>query len=1267
VSGYTPPITWTQVGGPSVIISNPNIVNPTIQGATPNQTYTFRLTALCEDEETVFDEVRITVKPITIANAGADATYCPGTYSITGNTPQNSGETVSWAIIGSNNAGVTLSSTTIPNPSITLAQTSAGATTLRYTITSTNGCIVTDDVIITNRGGVLVVNAGPDQNIASNVACYSVSTCANLNGTFEGNGTGGQTTVWSQVSGPTIATFSNAAIRNPQVCNLKQGTYVFRLTATGPCVNGSDEVTIVVPAPSQSITQAGAMADITFCDGRTSVVLNGTVPSFTGETVAWTTINSSGNPSPTIVSPTSSTTSVTGLVSGAYYQFRYTITNAATGCSTTNTVQVYNQTTPSINAGVDQVLGCNVTSVSLPYTQSGGLFTQYQIISGPTGVMASPANATNSPQVISGLTVAGDYIVRFTRNSPPSSTCQTATDDVKVTISATPSGSNAGTDQVLACGVTSTTLAGNTPSVGKGKWSQVSGPSVAVFSNGTSNTSSVSNLLTGDYTFRWTIDNGPNCPKTFDDVLVTVRVPPIADAGADQVPVCIGTSVQLKANAPLRRQLGTWSVVGQSPAGTAPTFSNINAPNAKFTNLVANTTYQLQWTMVSTPQGGAGGCATASDIVVITTNNSPGPGDANAGADMCVATGSTSVTLGASAPALATTTGTWTNVSKPAGSATPTFSPNANLRTAQATGLQAGTYKFVWTISDGVCSSNDTVQVTVNSAIPTASAGATQTLCGTSATLAGNNAGAGIGTWTQVSGPSQASITDDNNPTTTVNSLVPGDYVFRWTITNGSCSNGTQADVTIKVSDPISVANIASTSVQVCPTNSSVNLTADAINSASTGAWSIVGNAPSAISFSSNTSPTTTVSGLVQGNYKLRWTVSGGANCPVTSDDIDVFVQEASSAGTDQNVCLSNSATLTGNGPSGTWTKISGPGTQTITPTASPSNAAVVTGLTTGQYVFAYTIIKNANATTCPAPTADQVTLNVSAAGSTPNAGADKQVCEGSAISLNTGDVTPNPVPVGQTGLWTILSQPTGTSNATLTNPTSPSATLNIGSTSKYGLYLLKWTITNGTCVIGDEVRIENFQTPTVANAGVDKTVCPPTVKMTANVPTVGQGMWTLVSKTPTTLPTPTILNPQVATTDITGIDASGSYVFRWTISNGPCTVSTDDVTINVPDPAPTTANAGIDQTICNGTAANITANTPTVGTGAWSKTSDSPYSVFSPASGTSPATTALSLSAGTYKYIWTITSGMCISRDTMIIKNLAVPSTANAGVDQIV
>ena len=1269
VAGYTPTVTWTQVGGPSVVISNSTILNPTINGATPNQTYTFRLTALCEDDETVFDEVKITVKPITISNAGADATYCPGTYSVTGNTPSNAGETVSWQIIGGNNAGVSLSASNITNPNITLATTSAGSTTLRYTINNPNGCSTFDDVIITNRGGVQIVNAGPDQNIAANVACYSVSTCANLSGTFEGNGTGGQTTTWSQVSGPTIGTFNNANIANPQVCNLKQGTYVFRLTAAGPCANGSDEVTIVVPAPSQSITGVAPMSDISFCDGRTSVVLNGTPPSFTGETVQWTIVTNGGG-SPVIQSPTSSTTSVTGLLSGAYYQFRYTISNAATGCSTTGTVQVYNQTTPSINVGADQILVCDVTVATINYTQSGGLFTQYQIISGPTGVMAFPVNASNSPQVISGLTVTGDYIIRFFRSSPAGSSCQTATDDIKITVSTSPTASNAGTPQNLACGATSTNLAGNVPTVGRGRWTQVSGPGIAVFSDPFLNTTAVSNLISGDYTFRWTIDGGPNCPTKSSTVIVIVRQAPLANAGADQLNTCYGAGVQLDATPVFRKQLGTWSVTSQSPTGAVPTFSNVNDPKAKLRNLLPNTSYTLQWTVTSPGQTGGGGCANSQDFMLTTTSSQFGTEEANAGADICVPAGQTSTTLGATAPIGKKVTGAWTVVTKPSGSPTVGFNPNNTQSNAQATNLVAGSYALVWTLTDstGNCSSRDTLKVTVNSVLPTATAGSTQNLCGTSTTLAGNNAGAGTGTWTQLSGATQANIVDVNSPTTAINSLIPGTYVFRWTISNGVCSNTSFADVTVNVSDPISTANIAAASLQVCPSNTSANLVADAVNAASQGTWSIVGNAPSAVSFSSITNPNTTVSGLAQGNYKFRWTVSGGANCPTTFDEIDVFVQEASNGKPDLFVCQSNSITLTGNGPSGTWAFASGPNTPTITPTGSPSNAANITGLVSGLYTFTYTIVKNPNATSCPAPSADPVTVSVSAPGSTPNAGLNKEFCEGTAINLNAAnDITPNPVPAGQTGLWTILSQPTGSSNATLSNATSPNATLNIGSTSKYGLYLLKWTITNGSCVIGDEVRIENFQTPTVSNAGVDKTVCPPSVKMTANVPVIGQGFWTLVSKTPVTLPTPTIQNPQVATTNITGLDASGSYVFRWTISNGPCTVSFDDVTVNVPDPAPTTSNAGIDQTICNGTAANIFGNTPTVGTGQWSATPDSPYYVFSPAAGTSPATTALSLTPGAYKFIWTITSGICVSRDTVIIKNLAVPSTANAGVDQIV
>jgi hypothetical protein len=57
----------------------------------------------------------------------------------------------------------------------------------------------------------------------------------------------------------------------------------------------------------------------------------------------------------------------------------------------------------------------------------------------------------------------------------------------------------------------------------------------------------------------------------------------------------------------------------------------------------------------------------------------------------------------------------------------------------------------------------------------------------------------------------------------------------------------------------------------------------------------------------------------------------------------------------------------------------------------------------------------------------------------------------------------------------------------------------------------------------------------------------------------------------------------------------------RWTISNSPCTASTDDVVITF-NRSPTTSNAGVDQinsATCGLTSVTLAGNTPTVGSGA--------------------------------------------------------------------
>ncbi|GEM_PF-5458964 len=71
-------IVWTQVSGPSVIIESPNSLKTQILGAVGGETYTFRISTVCDDGLLVYQDVVNTVLPITTADAGADIEECPG-------------------------------------------------------------------------------------------------------------------------------------------------------------------------------------------------------------------------------------------------------------------------------------------------------------------------------------------------------------------------------------------------------------------------------------------------------------------------------------------------------------------------------------------------------------------------------------------------------------------------------------------------------------------------------------------------------------------------------------------------------------------------------------------------------------------------------------------------------------------------------------------------------------------------------------------------------------------------------------------------------------------------------------------------------------------------------------------------------------------------------------------------------------------------------------------------------------------------------------
>src|SRR5262249_60131645 len=129
------------------------------------------------------------------------------------------------------------------------------------------------------------------------------------------------------------------------------------------------------------------------------------------------------------------------------------------------------------------------------------------------------------------------------------------------------------------------------------------------------------------------------------------------------------------------------------------------------------------------------------------------------------------------------------------------------------------------------------------------------------------------------------------------------------------------------------------------------------------------------------------------------------------------------------------------------------------------------------------------------------------------------------------------------------------------------------------------------------EVRVSYDAAPTTAAAGLDQTVCGLVATLAGNTATTGAGLWSKVSGPGTV----TFGDATVATTTAT-VSAPGIYVLRWTISNGSCPDSSDDVQVTY-DAAPTTAAAGLDQTVC-GLVATLAGNTPTTGAGLWSKVS---------------------------------------------------------------
>lgn len=196
-------------------------------------------------------------------------------------------------------------------------------------------------------------------------------------------------------------------------------------------------------------------------------------------------------------------------------------------------------------------------------------------------------------------------------------------------------------------------------------------------------------------------------------------------------------------------------------------------------------------------------------------------------------------------------------------------------------------------------------------------------------------------------------------------------------------------------------------------------------------------------------------------------------------------------------------------------------------------------------------------------------------------------ISDPASVCQNSGMQTINLTGIGtgaanetQTLIITASSNNTGLIPNPTVNYTSPAATGTLTYTPVAGVSgtaIVTVTISDGASNNSSLVRtfivtVDNI--PTIAIAGLDQQVCPSVATLSGNTATFGTGIWSIVSTTNGAI---TITSPTNPTSTVTGFAIGDSATFAWTISNGACASSSDNVKIkrnNCPTTADFTADA---------------------------------------------------------------------------------------------
>ncbi|NLR69175.1 gliding motility-associated C-terminal domain-containing protein, partial [Chitinophaga varians] len=1227
---------WTFVGADlGAQITNPNNYTTTVTGVPAGKSVTLQwtVTNTFKSSCTASDQIILTnTEALTESKAGSDITQCGNNvFQLNANAPKPT-ETGTWS-----GTGVSFSNPNAPDAIATLTTSTPQTVTVTWTIS--NG--VCDNSTSTIK---LVLNAAPT------VAVAAVPPVCNADGSFNlvlSNPTGNITKYSIKAAAtnalPGFTDIVDAAwtgagtIKVTYPATTAAGTYDFVLTVqdanNAGCVFTKNFSVKIDGKPNVKIT---ANPD-EICEGQATTLSIDN--SNTGYTIKWTL---DGTALPAADGKVSFSHTPTKVGDNVY---AVTVTNGA--CTVTDNVTVKVRSMPTADAGDPEIKQCAKGNFTVtgnqPAVDQKGVWT---FVGADLG--AQITNPNNYTTTVTGVPAGKSVTLQWTVTNTFKSSC-TASDQIILTNTEALTESKAGSD-ITQCGNNVFQLHANAPKPTEtGTWS---GTGVS-FSNPNA-PDAIATLTTSTpqtVTVTWTISNGV-CDNSTSTIKLVLNAAPTVDVAAVP-PVC---NADGSFNLVLSNPTGNITKYSIKAAATnaLPGFTDIvdaawtGAGTIKVTYPATTAAGTYDFVLTVQDANNAGCVFTKNFSVKIMQPSTPPTGISVNAAEICdkgdVVLTIQGGSLGTDENGATNATWKWYINGCPGTAGSTAVTPDAisaDGRTATFKNVSVTTTWFVRAESTGACGNTAcaSAKVIVYELPAKANAGEDKTFCNitTDLKLEGNDpkAAGATGTWT-TNNP-KAIIRNPNQPVTNVYLPIGETATFTWTITNGVCAV-TSDDVVLTNYETPAVANAGADQEHCDDENFTLDGNAPTQFGAS-GTWTASTTTGVTIDQPNNAKTKVTVKAGT--TVTFTWTITNGT-CAATSDNVVVtnYATAAdANAGPDQEACnQAGDFVMSANAPSvptatGMWKDISRiPGRAVI---KQPTNPLTAVTVPVGDTVVLEWTITNGTCKT----TSSRVTIINYKAAAVAYAGADQEKCNTNADFVMDAN---QPGSSSATGTWTDISRVPG--RATIYEPNNPATKVKVpvGDT-----VILQWTIANGKCASSSsQVTLINYAKALDANAGPDQEACNQLMDFTlaADAPSVpsATGFWSIIKGT-------AVIRSINSPVSKVKVNPGDTVTLRWTITNGVCSSTWDDVTL-INYLTPVAANAGPDQEHCNDATFIMNASDPGVpgAKGVWVVTSNN-ASLITISNATDRKATITVPAGETAQLTWVVSNGKCAATSSSV------------------